>query len=203
MSSADKLLKYIFDRIVALTGLLILWPAMLVVGLTIAISMPDGGPFFFQKRVGKDGRLFTIVKFRTMYVSEQDRNGRPVPAAVRFIRRFKLDELPQLWNVLTGRMSLVGPRPDVPGYADKLTGEDAEILQLRPGITGPASLKYRCEEELLASVPDPLSYNDNVIYPDKVRINRYYLHNYSFFTDMKIIWATVTGRKIFYGGEWI
>ena len=122
---------------------------------------------------------------------------------MRFVRNYKLDDLPQLWNLLTGKMSFVGPRPDVPGYADNLTGEDREILQLRPGITGPASLKYRSEEELLASADNPLEYNDTVIYPDKVRINRYYLHHYSFLTDLEIIYATVAGKTIRYGGETI
>ena len=119
------------------------------------------------------------------------------------LRKYKLDELPELWNVLIGDMSFVGPRPDVPGYADQLKGDDLEVLQLLPGITGPASLKYRNEEELLATVEDPQRYNDEVIFPDKVRINRYYLHHYSFWTDIKIILATVMGKKIMYGGEMI
>lgn len=125
------------------------------------------------------------------------------------LRKYKLDELPELWNVLIGDMSFVGPRPDVPGYADALVGKDREVLQLRPGITGPASLKYRNEEELLARVAsdgidgynDPVKYNDEVIYPDKVRLNRYYLNHYSFWMDLKMIFATVLGTKIEYGGE--
>ena len=119
------------------------------------------------------------------------------------LRKYKLDELPELWNVLKGDMSFVGPRPDIPGYADALVGEDREMLQLRPGITGPATLKYRNEEELLASVEDPQKYNDEVIFPDKVRINRYYLHHYSFWLDIKMIFATVLGRHMEYGGETI
>jgi lipopolysaccharide/colanic/teichoic acid biosynthesis glycosyltransferase len=119
------------------------------------------------------------------------------------LRRYKLDELPELWNVLIGDMSFVGPRPDVPGYADALTGDDREVLKLRPGITGPASLKYRNEEELLAKVEDPQRYNDEVIFPDKVRLNRYYLHHYSFWMDLKMIFATVLGRKMEYAGELI
>ena len=117
------------------------------------------------------------------------------------LRRYKLDELPELWDVLIGNMSFVGPRPDVPGYADKLKGEDREILKLRPGITGPASLKYRNEEDLLAKVDDPIKYNDEVIYPDKVRLNLYYLRNYSFSKDIQMIIATVLGRHMEYAGE--
>ena len=117
------------------------------------------------------------------------------------LRKYKIDELPELWNVLIGNMSFVGPRPDVPGYADKLEGEDRDILKLRPGITGPASLKYRNEEELLAKQANPQEYNDFVIYPDKVRINLFYLKHYSFIMDIKIIIATVTGKSISYNNE--
>ena len=117
------------------------------------------------------------------------------------LRKYKIDELPELWNVLIGNMSFVGPRPDVPGYADKLEGEDREILKLRPGITGPASLKYRNEEELLAKQANPQEYNDFVIYPDKVRINLFYLKHYSFIMDIMIIIATVTGKRISYNNE--
>ena len=112
------------------------------------------------------------------------------------LRKYKLDELPELWNVLKGDMSLVGPRPDVPGYADILKGESAKILELRPGITGPSSLKYRDEEELLSRVDNPQQYNDEVIYPDKVRINIKYLHNQSLWLDLKIIFCTVTNRDL-------
>ena len=107
------------------------------------------------------------------------------------LRKYKLDELPELWNVLIGDMSFVGPRPDVPGYADKLEGEARAILKLKPGITGPASLKYRNEEEILAQQPDPIKYNDEVIYPDKVRINLEYLRHWSFWLDIKVIVHTI------------
>ena len=117
------------------------------------------------------------------------------------LRRYKLDELPELWNVLVGDMSFVGPRPDVPGYADLLVGEDREILQLRPGITGPASMKYRNEEELLAKQEHPHRYNDDVLFPDKVRLNRYYLHHYSFAKDIQMIFCTVLGRQMKYADE--
>jgi len=127
---------------------------------------------------------------------------RILPLGVK-LRKYKLDELPQLWNVLKGDMSFVGPRPDVPGYADQLQGDDCDVLKLRPGITGPATLKYRDEEELLAMVDNPKEYNDTVIFPDKVRINRYYLHHYSFWTDLKILFATVLGKHIQYNEELI
>jgi lipopolysaccharide/colanic/teichoic acid biosynthesis glycosyltransferase len=199
-------LKYVFDRVVSFIGLIILSPVFLIVSLLIRIEMPDAPVFFSQKRVGLGGRLFTIYKFRTM-MPGQDASSVTVAGESRItplgaqLRRFKLDELPGLWNVLKGDMSFVGPRPDVPGYADCLEGEDREVLKLRPGITGPATLKYRNEEELLASVADPQKYNDETIFPDKVRLNRYYLHHYSFWMDIKIIFATVLGRKIEYAGE--
>ncbi|MDD6758870.1 MAG: sugar transferase [Paraprevotella sp.] len=196
-----------FDRLMAMVGLLSLWWLMLLVAICIKVKMP--GPVLFrQQRVGREGRLFTLVKFRTMLVNH---GGNSVSVAGEsritplgsMLRRWKLDELPELWNVLLGDMSFVGPRPDVPGYADTLTGEDREILQLRPGITGPASMKYRNEEEILSAVENPQKYNDEVIFPDKVRINRLYLHDHSFFLDLKMIVATVLGRRILYHGEWI
>ncbi|MCI6373548.1 MAG: sugar transferase [Bacteroidaceae bacterium] len=196
-----------FDRLMAMVGLLSLWWLMLLVAICIKVKMP--GPVLFrQQRVGREGRLFTLVKFRTMLVNH---GGNSVSVAGEsritplgsMLRRWKLDELPELWNVLLGDMSFVGPRPDVPGYADTLTGEDREILQLRPGITGPASMKYRNEEEILSAVENPQKYNDEVIFPDKVRINRLYLHDHSFFLDLKMIVATVLGKRILYHGEWI
>ena len=202
------LLKYLFDRVVSFLGLLILWPVFIVVAILVKVKMPGGPVFFVQKRVGKDGRLFNCCKFRTMVVNHGGSSvsvageDRITPLGAK-LRRYKLDELPELWNVLKGDMSFVGPRPDVPGYADALTGDDREVLRLRPGITGPATLKYRNEEELLASVPDPQRYNDEVIFPDKVRLNRYYLHHWSFWTDLKMIFATVLGKHLEYAGETI
>ena len=199
-------IKYLFDRIASFLGLIIASPIILITAVLIMIKMPGGPVLFRQKRVGKNGKVFTMVKFRTMTV---DHGGSSISVAGesritplgKVLRKYKIDELPELWNILICDMSFVGPRPDVPGYADKLKGADREILQLRPGITGPASLKYRNEEELLAKVDDPQKYNDEVIYPDKVRINLYYLHNYSFWMDIKMIFATVLGRKMMYGGE--
>lgn len=199
-------LKFIFDRLMALIGLLVLWPVLLVVAVLIRVQMPGGPVIFKQKRVGRNGKLFTMYKFRSMTVGHGGSSvsvageSRITPLGAK-LRHYKLDELPELWNVLTGDMSFVGPRPDVPGYADQLVGDDREVLKLRPGITGPASLKYRDEEDLLALQPDPQKYNDEVIFPDKVRINLYYLHHYSFVKDIEMIFCTVLGRKMKYNNE--
>lgn len=201
-------MKWWFDRMVAAIGLLCLWPVLVVVAVLICVKMPSGPVLFTQKRVGRNGRLFTMYKFRSMTVSHSGSSvsvageSRITPLGAK-LRKYKLDELPELWNVMIGDMSFVGPRPDVPGYADKLQGNDRDILKLRPGITGPASLKYRNEEEILATVDNPQKYNDEVIFPDKVRINLYYLHNYSFLTDIKMIFCTVLGKQMKYNGELI
>lgn len=200
-----KVLKYIFDRTVAFVGLLFLWPVLVVVAILIKTQM-SGPVFFVQQRVGKDGKLFPCHKFRSMSVNHNGSSvsvageSRITPLGAK-LRRYKLDELPELWDVLIGNMSFVGPRPDVPGYADKLQGDDRIILSLRPGITGPATLKYRNEEEVLADVEDPVRYNDEVIYPDKVRINRYYAEHYSFIKDIQMIFCTVLGKHMEYNGE--
>lgn len=202
------ILKWIFDRIVSLIGLLCLWPVLLVVAILIKIKMPGGPAFFTQKRVGRHGKLFTMHKFRSMTVSHSGSSvsvageARITPLGAK-LRKYKLDELPELWDVLIGNMSFVGPRPDVPGYADQLKGDDRRVLELRPGITGPASLKYRDEEELLAKVDNPIEYNDTLIYPDKVRINLYYLDHYSFVKDFQMILCTVLGKKMMYNNELI
>ncbi len=180
----------------ALLGLILFMPVMLILAFLIKFTMPGAPVLFRQKRVGQYGRIFTLVKFRTMIPSHSGSSvsvageSRITPLGA-VLRRHKLDELPELWNVLRGDMSFVGPRPDVPGYADRLTGSDRDILKLKPGITGPATLKYRNEEELLASQPDPRSYNDEVIFPDKVRINLSYLSNRSFMGDLRIILDTL------------
>lgn len=200
------ILKYIFDRIMALVGLAVLWPVLAVVAVLIRVKMPGGPVIFTQKRVGRGGKLFTMYKFRSMTVGHGGSSvsvageSRITPLGAK-MRHYKLDELPELWNVLIGDMSFVGPRPDVPGYADQLQGADRDVLKLRPGITGPASLKYRNEEDLLANQADPQRYNDEVIFPDKVRINLYYLRNYSFIKDIQMIFCTVLGRRMKYGNE--
>jgi lipopolysaccharide/colanic/teichoic acid biosynthesis glycosyltransferase len=213
-------LKFVFDRIVSLVGLLLLWPVLLVVAILIKVKMPGGPVFFVQQRVGKDGKLFKCHKFRTMTVKHNGStvsvagDSRITPLGAK-LRHYKLDELPGLWDVLRGKMSFVGPRPDVPGYADKLTGDDRDILKLRPGITGPATLKYRLEDEMIAEYVAEKQkegdmreaqaiaeeYNDTVIYPDKVRINCYYYRHYSFVKDIQMIICTVLGRKMKYNNE--
>lgn len=201
-------LKWVFDRLASLVGLLVLWPVLIIVAILIKIKMPGGPVVFQQKRVGQYGKLFTMYKFRSMTVSHSGSSvsvageSRITPLGAK-LRKYKLDELPELWNVLIGDMSFVGPRPDVPGYADKLVGRDQEILKLKPGITGPASLKYRNEEDLLAKVDDPQKYNDEVIYPDKIRLNLFYLEHYSFIKDIEMIFCTVLGKQMQYNGEMI
>lgn len=214
------ILKWIFDRVVSLVGLLFLWPVLLIVAILVKVKMPGGPAFFVQKRVGKDGKLFKCHKFRTMTVKHNGStvsvagDSRITPLGAK-LRHWKLDELPGLWDVLIGNMSFVGPRPDVPGYADKLQGDDRDVLKLRPGITGPATLKYRLEDEMIAeyvasrqAAGDTRSmqeiaveYNDTVIYPDKVRLNCYYYRHYSFIKDIQTIFCTVLGKKMKYAGE--
>lgn len=227
------ILKWIFDRVAALCGLLLIWWVYPLVAILIKIKMPGGPAFFCQKRVGRGGKLFACHKFRTMTVKH---SGSTVSVAGdcritpfgATLRHYKIDELPGLWDVLIGNMSFVGPRPDVPGYADQLQGDDRKVLKLRPGITGPATLKYRLEDEMMAGfvadikagrkvelgnavLPDNVNqmsdqelavwYNDNVIYPDKVRLNKYYYEHYSFMKDIEMIFATVLGFKVKFAGE--
>ncbi|MCP4298014.1 MAG: sugar transferase, partial [Proteobacteria bacterium] len=152
------------------------------------------------RSVGRNGRIFQVVKIRTMRSIEgldttvTTVNDPRITPLGRFFRRTNIDELPQLFNVLLGHMSFVGPRPDVPGYADKLEGRDRIILSVRPGITGPATLQYRDEELLLSEVDDPESYNREVIFPEKVLLNREYVENYSFSSDIGYIMKTVFKR---------
>lgn len=195
------ILKELFDKIASLGGLLVLWPVLLVCAILIRLKMPGGPVIFKQQRVGQHGKLFTMYKLRSMTVAHGGSSisvageSRITPLGAK-LRKYKLDELPELWNVMIGDMSFVGPRPDVPGYADKLQGKDRDILKLKPGITGPASLKYRNEEELLALQDDPKQYNDKVIFPDKVSINLEYLNNWSFWRDIKIIVYTILDKDL-------
>tara|TARA_B100001029_G_C15057127_1_gene455282 strand:- start:458 stop:1045 length:588 start_codon:yes stop_codon:yes gene_type:complete len=188
--------KRVFDFCASFLGLVILLPLLFLISFAIKISS-SGPVFFLQKRVGKDGKLFTLIKYRSMMTNHRSKNTTTAKGDKRitgigiFLRKYKLDELPELWNVLKGEMSLVGPRPDVPGYADNLKGEDRKILKLRPGITGTASLKYANEEEILAKQDNPQKYNDEVIFPDKVKINLEYYYNHSIWLDIKIIFATI------------
>ena len=277
-------LKWIFDRVVSFIGIVCLFWIFPIVAILIKIKMPGGPVLFCQKRVGKDGKLFTCHKFRSMTVApkvnsnendnenekacghendnenektlekkaveNENSNGwstvsvagdsRITPFGAK-LRHYKIDELPELWDVLIGNMSFVGPRPDVPGYADQLQGDDRKVLKLRPGITGPATLKYRLEDEMIAEfvrkvrinenenynenekagghenenenivLPENVRemtdqelavwYNDNIIYPDKVRLNKYYYEHYSFIKDIQMIFATVLGFKVDFAGE--
>ena len=188
--------KRALDAAAALAGLVVLSPVLLAVAAAVRLSSP-GPALYVQDRVGRQGRLFRCAKFRTMRVGAEA--GGSVTTAAdarvtrvgRFLRRWKLDELPQLWNVLSGSMSLVGPRPDVPGYADRLEGEDRRVLELRPGITGPATLLFRDEERLLGLARDAQAFNDAVIYPEKIRINRVYGATRSLWRDGGYVLATV------------
>lgn len=213
-------LKRLFDILASFVGLLFLCPVLLIVAIMVKIKMPGGPVFFVQKRVGRNAKLFNCHKFRSMTVKH---NGSTVSVAGdsritpfgATLRHYKLDELPGLWDVLIGNMSFVGPRPDVPGYADKLEGDDRVVLKLRPGITGPATLKYRLEDEMISiyvaerqAAGDTrdaqviaVEYNDTVIYPDKVRLNKYYYEHYSFVKDIQMILATVLGFKVNFAGE--
>ncbi len=188
--------KRIVDFCTAFAGLALFAVPMGIIA--ILIKMTSGGPVFFrQKRVGQFGGTFVLVKFRTMTADHGNgstvtvRGDSRITAFGKFLRRSKLDEYPQLWNVLKGDMSLVGPRPDVPGYYDQLKGDDRRILGLRPGITGPSTLKYAAEEELLARQPDPERYNDEILFPDKVRMNLQYLDHCSLARDVALIWETM------------
>ncbi len=187
-------LKRFFDLVVSLLLLTPLLPVILLSAWAASRATGASG-FFFQERVGRDGRTFRVVKLRTMRPvagSTVTSLGDPrITSFGRLLRASKLDELPQLFNVLAGQMSLVGPRPDVPGFADLLSDEERLILSIRPGITGPATLKYRNEEKLLASVADPERYNREVIYPDKVRLNLDYVRHWSFTMDLVYLWRTI------------
>ncbi|MEG1402194.1 sugar transferase [Bacteroides sp.] len=195
------IVKFVFDRCASLIGLILLSPLLAIISILIKIKMPGGPIFFCQRRVGQYGKLFTMYKFRSMTVNHCGSSvsvageSRITPFGAK-IRRYKIDELPELWNVLIGDMSFVGPRPDVPGYADLLQGKNRKVLKLKPGITGPASLKYRNEEEILALQVNPQKYNDEIIFPDKVRINIEYLENWSFWKDLRIIVYTILSKDL-------
>ena len=197
MNKFSLFIKYLFDKIAAFFGMIIILPFLLIIYIIHKIVMPKGDFLFLQERIGQHGKKFNIYKIRTMKQEAYNNNfvttsndERILPFG-RWLRKTKIDEIVELINVLKGEMSLVGPRPDVSGYADILQGEDRKILELRPGITGPASLKYINEEELLAKVENPQQYNDEIIYPDKVKINLDYYYNRSFWGDIKIIFKTI------------
>ena len=196
LNSYQIIVKRLFDFTFSLLGIVLFIPVFLIIVVLIKI-FSRGPVLFIQERVAKEGKLFKLIKFRTMKTEENLKSTITIKGDKRvtkigfFLRKWKLDELPSLWNVLKGDMSFVGPRPDVPGYADKLCGDDRIILNLKPGITGPATLKYSNEEVLLSRVKDPKKYNDEIIFPDKVRINLDYIYNWTFFLDLVIIYKTI------------
>jgi len=159
--------------------------------LIILASLDTGFPGIFrQQRIGRFGKIFVIYKFRTYHIKTHTKSS-----IGKWMRKTKLDELPQLFNILKGDMSLVGPRPDIPGYYDKLKNEDKLILNLKPGLTSEAGIKYRNEEGILNQQKDPLQYNDKVIFPDKVKMNLAYYHRLSFKNDMYILLKTFSVLK--------
>ena len=196
LSRGQASLKRGFDFVTAVAGLVFTWWLILCAWALASLDTRSNG-FFIQQRVGQYGRLFRVIKIKTMRPDDKlkttvTQRGDPrITPLGAFFRKAKIDELPQLWNVLTGDMSFVGPRPDVPGFADALKGDERAMLSIRPGITGPATLKYRDEEELLAAQDDPEAYNREVIWPDKVRINLDYIRNWSLIQDLKYILQTV------------
>lgn len=189
-------MKRLFDIVCSLFGLIILSPILLIVALWIVIDSP-GGVFYCQTRVGRYGKDFHIYKFRSMYTNS-DRQGlitignrdSRVTRAGYYIRKYKLDELPQLINVLVGDMSFVGPRPEVRKYVDLYNDEQLHVLDVRPGITDAASIKYRNENEILSNQTEPDRYYKEVIMPDKLKINLEYVYNHSFKRDIRLIIET-------------
>jgi len=180
-----KALKRWFDIVLSSIGLLFFgWLILLFI---LIAYFDTGNGTFPQKRIGQYGKPFNIFKIRTI----NDKTGR-ISKFGMFLRKSKIDELPQLVNILFGQMSFVGPRPDIPGYYDKLEGEEKKILELKPGLTSEASLKYYNEESILKNKEEPLHYNDTVIFPDKVKMNLEYYYKQSFSEDLRIIFKTIS-----------
>lgn len=193
-------MKRTFDIVFSIIGLLFLVPVFLVVAILIKLTMP-GPVFFLQTRIGLHAMPFIIYKFRSMKVNNENisvtlKEDKRITSVGRFLRKSKIDEFPQLWNILKGDMSFVGPRPDVPGYADQLKGDDRIILTVKPGLTGADSVFYPVEETLLLNQKDPIDYYNNVLYPDKVRLNKIYVRNRSVWLDMKLILLTIIRGKL-------
>ena len=196
LTLSQKFFKRVFDIIFSFIGLLILSPLIVIVSIITAVNLHENG-FFFQIRVGKNGKLFKMVKIKTMRSSSLNQssitshNDSRISNLGALLRKTKIDELPQLWNVLIGQMSVVGPRPDVQGYADNLHGRERIILSIKPGITGPAQLYFKNESLILSNQDNLKEFNDNVIWPKKIRINMQYIENYSFYKDFYYIWKTI------------
>ena len=198
LTRRERIAKRLFDIVLSIIGIVITLPLMCVAWVVASVETRSNG-LFVQKRIGQYGKPFNVWKIKTMkpvsgmestVTTSQDCR---ITKSGAFFRKTKIDELPQLFNVLFGQMSFVGPRPDVPGFADLLEGDDRIILSLRPGITGPASLKYKDEEILLSKVQDPERYNKEVIWPDKVKINKAYIRNWSLSKDVGYLIKTVLG----------
>ena len=190
------MIKRLFDIIFSFVGIVFLFPVFIIVSILIKIDS-SGPVFFLQERVGLNGKFFKIIKFRSMKTNHNNsltvtlENDKRITRIGKKIRKYKIDEIPELINVFIGDMSFVGPRPDVPGYADLLEGESRNILKLRPGITSRASIKYANEEMILLNEDDPIAYNNNIIFPDKVKLNLNYYYNNNIWIDIKIIFATL------------
>ena len=196
LSKSQAFLKRMFDLVVAIPALFFLLPLIATIFIIASLDTRSFG-FFLQRRIGFRGRPFLIIKFKTMMDSSlisspiASLNASRVTVFGNFLRKYKLDELPQLFNIIAGQMSFVGPRPDVPGYADRLKSVSELYLSIRPGVTGPASIKYANEEEILSASPDPRKHNDEVIWPDKVKINLQYIKTWSLRRDIGYIFKTV------------
>ena len=196
LTRSQSRVKRGFDVVISLI-LLMLFSMVILLLIILACWSTKQNGLLKQERIGKAGDVFIMYKIRTMKIVKgistfvTVKNDPRITPLGAFLRKTKLDELPQLYNVLRGDMSLVGPRPDVSGFADKLVGEDRVILSVKPGITGPASLKYREEEKILSKQKNPEEYNTQVIWPDKVKINKEYIEKWTFMGDIKYLFKTV------------
>lgn len=194
LNKNQKLIKRLFDLFFSFIGIVVFIIPILILILLATISTKKNG-LYTQLRVGENGVMFTMFKIRTMLGDDDGtfitlKKDNRITGFGHFLRKFKLDELPQLFNVFIGDMSLVGPRPDVKGYADELRGNDRIILTVKPGITGPATLVYKNEENVLSKKENPLKYNDEVIWIDKIKINKNYIENWTLLGDLKFILRT-------------
>ncbi len=181
-----KMYKRIFDIFFSFFCLSVFSVVIFLFWIIVSIDTKSNG-LFIQERIGQFGKSFRIFKLKTI----KDNDSKEISKIGNFLRKSKIDELPQLWNVIIGNMSIVGPRPDIKGYYDKLEGDERKILELKPGLTSLASIKYANEDEILKLQRNPLKYNDEVIFPDKVKMNLDYYYNRSFFVDLKIILKTI------------
>lgn len=193
MTKTDKIFKRAFDIIFSLCALIVTGWLILLIAFIVYLETNENG-FFTQKRFGKNGKSFTIYKIKTMKTNnkvkiENDRER--ITTIGKWLRKYKLDELPQFWNVLIGDMSMVGPRPDYPSFAGELESEDRIILSIKPGVTGPASIAYRNEEELLAKQREPEKFSREIIWPEKIKINKKYILEYTFLKDIEYIFKTI------------